>query len=751
MLPNLLLIVFMDPIVRLFKRIIIFFFFLLQLHGQNYWQQIAQYPNFQAEDIVADLKGRVYVSIAMHRDVSLFDLKQSIIGVKHIPRLAPTWPYDYSTITDDPLKLALDKNGELLVYSYYGVYRLLNEKFELDTSHFNGQKYNWFYSDNLLINLSGDYYTWNPFGVYRYKVLHDQSGINKVFETDGSLVDAVVYDCDHNYAMGFTQDFRGFEVYSFNSCDNNRETIIFTNGRPVSRRLIATYDGQIILPMRTSLLHYTDRGKSVQVPVIEPNLSKPMRIYYLSWTVNKDALVVFTNNGIYFSYDTAKTWVRPREMNRNFPGDEFFLPNLTINRSGITDCEVYDTTRGVVIIQNHCGTKQVMAFSPLAAKWSNLDLGLEYVSLDIVGKTKNGRLYAYSPEECQNYYTEDEGRTWNPYVVEGSTYFNLDFTENSMFRWVTSDSVLFRSEDGGHHWAEVLQYKGDPMAILDPGNGKLIAFFHYYWGGDKSYQIFISEDDGLNWIKQAHLNLPIIPSQFVTDRLGVIYIRGAGKVYLSNDLGKSWKLATGYENLGSVYNLDFDESNRPLIYAVTNGTKGMFTMDSLGQVYQISDRKFQYFGQGRALSFDTREGVFFSEDFGANWTNITYNQPLDLNYRIPYFSSAFISEDGHLYVSRKYEGIYKTVKPLVSTQNAMREEVRISPNPVHDYLNIHLGDAISGGIHLQIVNLLGQVVWKSKIMGNQTSIQVTALPAGVYTLGFMKEGQLFHVEKFMKQ
>lgn len=751
MLPNLLLIVFMDPIMRLFKRIIIFFFFLLRLNGQNYWQQIAQYPNFQAEDIVADTKGRVFVSITKHKDVVGLELNKLIEKVALLPRIFPQSPYDYNSVTDDRFSLEIDKNGELLVFSeFYGVYRYLNNRFQLDTGHLNGNRIQWYYSDNLMINLKEEYFFRNLTGVYKYKELYNFIGMDPVFQYDGIVFGAAMFDCENNYIMGLSNQ-RNLEVYKVNSCDKSKELVILSSTTPVSRRLIATYDGQIILPMRTSLLHYTDRGKSVQVPVIEPNLSKPMRIYYLSWTVNKDALVVFTNNGIYFSYDTAKTWVRPREMNRNFPGDEFFLPNLTINRSGITDCEVYDTTRGVVIIQNHCGTKQVMAFSPLAAKWSNLDLGLEYVSLDIVGKTKNGRLYAYSPEECQNYYTEDEGRTWNPYVVEGSTYFNLDFTENSMFRWVTSDSVLFRSEDGGHHWAEVLQYKGDPMAILDPGNGKLIAFFHYYWGGDKSYQIFISEDDGLNWIKQAHLNLPIIPSQFVTDRLGVIYIRGAGKVYLSNDLGKSWKLATGYENLGSVYNLDFDESNRPLIYAVTNGTKGMFTMDSLGQVYQISDRKFQYFGQGRALSFDTREGVFFSEDFGSNWTNITYNQPLDLNFRIPYFSSAFMSEDGYLYVSRKYEGIYKTVKPLVSTQNAMREEVRISPNPVHDYLNIHLGDAISGGIHLQIVNLLGQVVWKSKIMGNQTSIQVTALPAGVYTLGFMKEGQLFHLEKFMKQ
>ena len=736
---------------RHFIGIITFLFCIFELYSQNYWEQIATYPNFQAEDILADTNGRVAVSIAMHRDVSTFELENSVSGVKHIPRLFPGWPYDYSTVTDDPLKLALDINNELIVYSYYGAYRLRNNTLELDTFQFNGQKYNWFYSDNLLFNFFGDYFTWDPYGVYKYKILHEQSGIDKIFETDGSLVDAVVYDCDHNFAMGFSNDFRYLEVYLFNSCDKIRETIIVTSGRPVSRKLIATYDGQIILPMRTSLLHYTNRGRNVQVSVIEPNLSKPMRIYHLSWTVKKDALVVFTNHGIYFSYDTAKTWIKPHEFNRNFPGDDFFLPNLTINNSGITDCEVYDTTRGVVLIQNHCNTKQVWVFSPLAAKWSYLDLGLEYVSLDILGKTKQGRLYAYSPEECQNYYTDDEGQNWDPYVIDGNTFFNLNFTGTSIFRWMSSDSTLHRSGDGGHQWAEVLRFKGDPKAFLDLGNGKLICFIHYYWGGDKSYQIYMSEDDGINWNKHAHLNLPINPSRFVSDRLGLIYVLGAGKVYLSPDLGKNWKFVTGFENFSSVYNLEFDESNRPLIYAISNGMNGMFTMDSIGQVYQLSDRKFSYLGQGRALSLDRKEGVFYSVDFGETWTNITYNQPLDLSYRIPYFSSSFMSEDGHLYVSRKYEGIYKTVKPLVSTSNETIGKVMITPNPVRDYLSINLGDENQGASQLELINFLGQMVWQGSILGNQANIQVTGLPVGIYSLRVMKEGQLYHAEKIVKQ
>ena len=736
---------------RRFIGVIILLLCIFRLDSQNYWEQIAHYPNFQAEDIVADANGILYVSISMHKDVVSFELKQSVDRYNYLPRIFPKSPYDFSSVTDDRFSLEIDKNDELLVFSeFFGVYRYTNSKFELDTGHLNGNKIQWYYSNNLMINNKGEYFFRNLSGVYKYNELFNFIGMEEVFQYDGVVFGAAMFDCGSNYIMGLNPQ-RGFEVYHVNSCDKSKNLVINTSSTPVSRKLIATYDGQIILPMRTSLLHYTNRGMNVQVPVIEPNLSKPMRIYHLSWTVKKDALVVFTNHGIYFSYDTAKTWIKPHEFNRNFPGDDFFLPNLTINNSGITDCEVYDSTRGVVLIQNHCNTKQVWVFSPLAAKWSYLDLGLEYVSLDILGKTKQGRLYAYSPEECQNYYTDDEGQNWDPYVIDGNTFFNLNFTGTSIFRWMSSDSTLHRSGDGGHQWAEVLRFKGDPKAFLDLGNGKLICFIHYYWGGDKSYQIYMSEDDGINWNKHAHLNLPINPSRFVSDRLGLIYVLGAGKVYMSPDLGKNWKFVTGFENFSSVYNLEFDESNRPLINAISNGLKGMFTMDSIGQVYQLSDRKFSYLGQGRALSLDRKEGVFYSVDFGETWTNITYNQPLDLSYRIPYFSSSFMSEDGHLYVSRKYEGIYKTVKPLVSTSNETIGKVMITPNPVRDYLSINLGDENQGASQLELINFLGQMVWQGSILGNQANIQVTGLPAGIYSLRLMKEGQLYHAEKIVKQ
>ncbi len=78
------------------------------------------------------------------------------------------------------------------------------------------------------------------------------------------------------------------------------------------------------------------------------------------------------------------------------------------------------------------------------------------------------------------------------------------------------------------------------------------------------------------------------------------------------------------------------------------------------------------------------------------------------------------------------------------------ETMKVSPNPVTDELNVR---NFEGVVRIDIMNVFGQRVASISTNGeNQTDINVTQLPAGVYALtGFNKQGLLIGNAKFVKQ
>jgi hypothetical protein len=67
-----------------------------------------------------------------------------------------------------------------------------------------------------------------------------------------------------------------------------------------------------------------------------------------------------------------------------------------------------------------------------------------------------------------------------------------------------------------------------------------------------------------------------------------------------------------------------------------------------------------------------------------------------------------------------------------STAPAAAEAVAISPNPVHDVLNIQ---NLSTGSTIALMNGLGQEIWSRKNTDtHKMSIQTNHFPAGIYTI-----------------
>ncbi|MBK7231826.1 MAG: T9SS type A sorting domain-containing protein [Saprospiraceae bacterium] len=287
------------------------------------------------------------------------------------------------------------------------------------------------------------------------------------------------------------------------------------------------------------------------------------------------------------------------------------------------------------------------------------------------------------------------------------------------------------------------------MFILPYSNGSTGIIFL------NDERFFQSDIFGKNFQEKSVVHYPqgVRVDQLILDNTDKLFMVGNNKVYSSLDYGMTWELDTRFSQINVKKIFLFDDANRPVVFGTYLSQDGTYLIEDLNNYRLLSKgpNPVWYLGEERIGIIEETKGILYSEDYGETWNDITVDQPFDRSYRIPHFTSMFLDRDGYFYTSRKYEGVYKTVKPLVSTQDEILEEVAISPNPVRVYLSINLGEENSGNIQVQIMNLLGQTVWSGNMNGNQTRIQLTSLPLGMYSLKLIKEGHLVHSEKIVKQ
>jgi acetyl esterase/lipase len=123
----------------------------------------------------------------------------------------------------------------------------------------------------------------------------------------------------------------------------------------------------------------------------------------------------------------------------------------------------------------------------------------------------------------------------------------------------------------------------------------------------------------------------------------------------------------------------------------------------------------------------------------ANGT-YTYEDANDLN-TINYYKLRINDKDSQF----KYS-------PIISINNPenVNFDIQISPNPIQDYLNIHVINANS--LDYTIVNALGNIILKSKenVVNNGVKIDFSAYPAGSYFIYATGDSGDFVVGRFVK-
>ena len=94
---------------------------------------------------------------------------------------------------------------------------------------------------------------------------------------------------------------------------------------------------------------------------------------------------------------------------------------------------------------------------------------------------------------------------------------------------------------------------------------------------------------------------------------------------------------------------------------------------------------------------------------------------------------------------------YYTTPTAVSNVAKIKPEILLFPNPADNKINIVLkGISISTTVDVKLLDMGGNDIYKTSIISNAGSVNLTQLPPGVYLLMFSENGVILGSKTFVK-
>ena len=433
----------------------------------------------------------------------------------------------------------------------------------------------------------------------------------------------------------------------------------------------------------------------------------------------------------------------------------------------------------------------------LNAHWYGGD-GKPYVHADIHElkfAPNSNRLYACSDGGL--FMSTDNGQSWtdlsNNMVI--AQIYRLDqSTQNAnliLTGWQDNGTNLGTDEN----WQSVLG--GDGMDCAIDYNNDQIMYGSYYYGA-----FYRSDDGGFSWediynsipeqgawITPIALD-PINPSNIVT---------GYQNVFKSTDYGTNWNQISDFQTGSNISILKIAPSNPDVIYVgsdysfvrtINNGAEWNPFFNSIGT--QITDIAIHPSNENEAWitmsGFNADNKVYYTNDGGINWVNITENLPnIPVNcviYENNSPNGIYIGTDVGVYyrdtiinswvqfsnglpntVVRDLAIHYNTGKLRAATygravwetelysivrindleQKIQKTELHISPNPAKSFINLSINNSLITEGNVRIFDSKGQLIkqFDLKIPNQSSQIDVNSLSNGFYMICFSTKQGIF--------
>lgn len=93
---------------------------------------------------------------------------------------------------------------------------------------------------------------------------------------------------------------------------------------------------------------------------------------------------------------------------------------------------------------------------------------------------------------------------------------------------------------------------------------------------------------------------------------------------------------------------------------------------------------------------------------------------------------------------------YYNAPLAISEVSADVANIKLYPNPANSLLNVEIQTTIDGKYELDVVNLLGQTLYKEKVDGQRARVDVTNFAPGIYLVDCYRDGVKIATQRFIK-
>ena len=365
--------------------------------------------------------------------------------------------------------------------------------------------------------------------------------------------------------------------------------------------------------------------------------------------------------------------------------------------------------------------------------------------------------------------SNDGGQSWQQSTIDagaGGSVTGLIAVDN-LIAWATclnygAGGKVFKTTDGGGSW------KQQRTAAFS--NGSFVDWI-YFWNANEgvcmgdptnnAFEIFRTIDGGDKWVRVPTNNVPTARSNEIG--FNEIYQVSGDTIWFSTSLGRIYRSVNRGENW-QVYSSPFPVID-VLAFSKGHGLGICFFSFYVGSAYNsgmvsttnggvtwstpintpfnnqaVFDATFV--PESDYIIVTTRSNnasgpfnTYLSRDKGVAWTQIDNQAPIAkvkfLNPRIGYGG-------GHKNSATTPSTIYRyTGSPLTGllTPSVLEADIKLSPNPTADQLNIQFTYKEASSFRLNINNLLGELVYSEDFKDVSTinkSLNIKQFPSGTY-------------------
>ncbi len=326
----------------------------------------------------------------------------------------------------------------------------------------------------------------------------------------------------------------------------------------------------------------------------------------------------------------------------------------------------------------------------------------------LVRSTDGGVSFSYLSSDMDQ--AGEQGAWTTPIIMD-------EANPNTLY---TGFGNVWQTIDGGDFWFKLSNFPDmgnqnypSPIVALANKGSHIYAASRIYHSENEPSKFWASADGGTNWSNRT-AGLP--DSLFFTSVdaygsgstvfVGVGGFQSGAKIYKSIDAGTTWQ------------NISLNLPNVPV-----NSVKAL-TVGAMNTIFAGTDVGVYYHN-------DTMSGW---QPYGIGLPNVIVSD-LEIDYA-----------QGLLNVATFGRGLWEIdITPLMVGLNddnlVANFDLKVYPNPVKDQIQFEISEIPSGKIELEIIDMMGRVVWKHELNENGVHSIANELPYGKYFLRIRNNGR----------